>query len=87
MLRSIFDQARVLKKNNGSDSLLLNGGLVSAGIAFPELREAEHWRCTAIQRCRQYLRADSAREADGSDFRSSNNLLAFSDMDLAADAC
>ena len=87
MLRSIFDQARVLKKNNGSDSLLLNGGLVSAGITFPELREAEHWRSSAIQRCREYLRVDSSAENDGSDLRCSNNLLAFSDMELAAEAC
>lgn len=87
MLRSIFDQARVLKKNNGGDNLVLNGGLVSAGITFTELREAEHWRCTAIQRCRQYLRVDSSVDVDGSDLRSSNNLLAFSDMELAADAC
>jgi len=60
---------------------------VSAGITFPELREAEHWRGTAIQRCREYLRIDSAMEADGSDLRCSNNLLAFSDMELSADAC
>lgn len=87
MLRSIFDQARLLKKNNGSDSLLLNGGLVSAGITFPELREAEHWRDTAIMRCREYLRVDSIADTDGSDLRRSSNLLAFSDMELAADAC
>jgi len=87
MLRSIFDQARLLRKNNGSDSLLLNGGLVSAGITFPELREAEHWRDTAITRCREYLRVDSSLEIDGSDLRRSNNLLAFSDMELASDAC
>jgi len=86
MLRSIFDQARVLKKNNGTDSLLLNGGLVSAGITFTELREAEHWRDTAMKRCREYLRIDSS-EVDGSDLRRSNHLLAFSDMELAADAC
>jgi hypothetical protein len=87
MLRSIFDQARVLKKSTGSDSLLLNGGLVSAGITFPELREAEHWRDTAINRCRDYLRVDSSPENEGSDLRWSNNLLAFSDMELASDAC
>lgn len=86
MLRSIFDQARLLKKNNGCDGLLLNGGLVSAGITFPELHEAEKWRGTAIQRCRQYLRVDTS-EGEESDLRSSNNLLAYSDMELAAQAC
>lgn len=85
MLRSIFDQARLLKKNDGSDSLLLNGGLVSAGITFPELREAEHWRDTAVRRCREYLRVET--DTEGSDLRRSNNLLAFSDMELAAEAC
>lgn len=58
MLRSIFDQARFLKQSSEHDDLLLNSGLVSAGITFPEMREARTWRKTAVHRCRSYLRQD-----------------------------
>lgn len=75
MLRSIFDQARFLKQQS-QDDLLLNGGLVSAGLSFPELREARKWRKAAVQRCREYLA--------GSEQQRSTNLLEVSDRAHAA---
>lgn len=75
MLRSIFDQARFLKQQKAQDDLLLNGGLVSAGLSFPELREARKWRKAAVQRCRDYFRGDEQQR--------STNLLECSDRALA----
>lgn len=71
MLRSIFDQARFLKQLKAQDDLLLNGGLVSAGLSFPELREASKWKKAALKRCREYLR--------GNEDQRSTNLLECSD--------
>ncbi len=87
MLRSIFDQARYLRQNNACDNLLLNGGLVSAGISFPELHEAGKWRKTAIDGCRELLASSSTTDIDSHELQSSSNLLAFSDRELAATAC
>lgn len=70
MLRSIFDQARFLKQQT-ADDLLLNGGLVSAGLSFPEMREASKWRKAAVKRCREYLA--------GCEQQRSTNLLEVSD--------
>lgn len=64
MLRSIFDQARFLKQSTTQNDLLLNGGLVSAGVTFPEMREAGKWRKTAVQRCRDYLRGSEQQRPD-----------------------
>lgn len=75
MLRSIFDQARFLKQQKAQDDLLLSGGLVSASLSFPEMREASKWRKVALQRCREYLR--------GSEHQQSTNLLESSDRALA----
>ena len=71
MLRSIFDQARFLKQQKAQDDLLLSGGLVSAGLSFPEIREASKWRQVALQRCREYL--------IGNEQQRSTNLLEVSD--------
>lgn len=88
MLRAIFDQARYLKKQKTSDNLVLNGGLVCAGISFPELRESKSWRKTAIDRCWSSLRTTSVKNTgpESVDFKHSCNLLAFSDRELAT-AC
>ncbi len=64
MLRSIFDQARFLKQSTAQNDLLLNGGLVSAGVTFPEMREAGKWRKTAVQRCKEYLRGNEHQRLD-----------------------
>lgn len=64
MLRSIFDQARFLKQSTEQNDLLLNGGLVSAGVTFPEMREARKWRKTAMQRCRDYLQQNGEQRLD-----------------------
>ena len=64
MLRSIFDQARFLKQSTAQNDLLLNGGLVSAGVTFPEMREAGKWRKTAVQRCREDLRGSEQHRPD-----------------------
>ncbi|OED39043.1 hypothetical protein AB833_15975 [Chromatiales bacterium (ex Bugula neritina AB1)] len=86
MLRSIFDQTRFLRQNNATDNLLLNGGLVSAGISFPELHESGKWRKAAIDGCRGVL-APSVSDADSHEFQCSSNLLAYSDREIAAAAC
>ena len=64
MLRSIFDQARFLKQSTEQNDLLLGSGLVSAGVTFPEMREARKWRNTAMQRCRDYLRQGGEQPLD-----------------------
>ncbi len=87
MLRSIFDQARFLKQSNASDSLVLNGGLVSAGISFPEVPEAGKWRKAAIRSCRDYLNSCNVAETETVDFQRSTSLLAYSDRELASTAC
>ncbi len=88
MMRTIFDQARYLKNHKTSDNLLLNGGLVSAGISFPELRESKAWRKTAVDRCRSSLQSGFSsivsRNSSAAEFTNSSNLLAFSDRELAA---
>ena len=88
MLRAIFDQARFLKRQKTSDNLVFNGGLVCAGISFPELKESKVWRKTAIDRCWSSLKATakSGPDSDGVACKQSNNLLAFSDREMAA-AC
>jgi len=87
MLRSIFDQARYLKQNNAADNLLLSGGLVSAGMSFPEVVEAGKWRKTAIRSCRELLANVPVNDAENGEFQRSTNLLKFSDRELAATAC
>lgn len=87
MLRSIFDQARFLKQSNASDSLVLNGGLVSAGISFPEVPEAGKWRKAAIRSCRDYLQSGNVVETGNMDLQRSTSLLAYSDRELAASVC
>lgn len=64
MLRSIFDQARYLKQSTEQDDVLLSSGLVSAGVTFPEMREAGKWRKTAMHRCRNYLRSSGEQQLD-----------------------
>ncbi len=88
MLRAIFDQARFLKQQKTSDNLLFNGGLVCAGMSFPELRESKGWRKAAIDRCWASLRTANKHnaEVENIDFKHSSNLLAFSDRELAT-AC
>ena len=88
MLRAICDQARFLKQQKTNDNLLFNGGLVCAGISFPELRESKTWRKTAVDRCWSSLKATARKNttADSVDLKQSSNLLAFSDRELAA-AC
>ena len=83
MLRAIFDQARYLKGQKTSDCLVLNGGLVSAGITFEELRESRGWRKAAVDRCWSSLGNSTYKSTEQ---RNSSNLLAFSDRELAA-AC
>ena len=83
MMRAIFDQARYLKSQKTSDNLLINGGLVCAGISFPELRESKGWRKTAVVRCRSSISPMNNKSAS-TDLSSSSNLLAFSDRELAA---
>ena len=83
MLRAIFDQARYLKGQKTSDCLVLNGGLVSAGITFMEMRESRAWRKAAVERCRSSLGCAARKTTELSN---SSNLLAFIDRELAA-AC
>lgn len=83
MLRAIIDQARYLKGQKTSDSLVLNGGLVCAGIAFSEMRESRAWRKAAVERCWSSLGSSTRKSTELSN---SSNLLAFSDRELAA-AC
>jgi len=84
MLKCIYDQARLLKKANLSDSSLLDGGLVSAGISFPELDEASIWRKTAVNRFR---RGATTADSESSDLFWSWNVLASSDRELAQAYC
>ncbi len=88
MLRAIFDQARFLKRQKTNDNLVFNGGLVCAGMAFPELRESKSWRKAAIDRCWASLRTShrQSAETENVDLQHSSNLLAFSDRELAT-AC
>jgi len=88
MLRAIFDQARYLKGQKTRDNLVLNGGLVSAGITFPELRESRSWRKAAVERCWSSMGSSSARRSKTAttELSNSSNLLAFSDRELAS-AC
>ena len=81
MLRAIFDQARYLKGQKTSDCLVLNGGLVSAGITFKELRESRSWRKVAVERCWSSLGSATRKSTE---LCNSSNLLAFSDRELAA---
>jgi len=85
MLRAICDQARFLKQQKTSDNLVFNGGLVCAGISFPELRESKTWRKTAIDRCWSSLKTSARQNPDANypDYKQSCNLLAFSDRELA----
>ncbi len=86
MMRAIFDQARYLKSQKTSDNLVFNGGLVCAGISFPELRESKGWRKTAVDRCRSSFKSGLST-APGKkppcELSNSSNLLAFSDRELA----
>jgi len=85
MLRAICDQARFLKQQKTNDNLVFNGGLVCAGISFPELRESKAWRKTAIDRCWSSLRTSARQNTDAAnvDYKQSCNLLAFSDREIA----
>lgn len=86
MLRAIFDQARYLRQQKTEDDLVINGGLVSAGLCFPELRESKSWRTTALSRCWAILPRKSRKQdvSDDNGLKQSSNLLAFSDRELAA---
>lgn len=86
MMRAIFDQARYLRSQKTSDNLVFNGGLVCAGISFPELRESKAWRKTAVDRCRssfQHSVFAPSNKNSSCEFSNSSNLLAFSDRELA----
>lgn len=83
MLRCIFDQARFLKRQCASTNTLLNGGLVSAAISFPEMDEAGNWRRVAIDRFRVDLQGTQGVQSETSDSFWSWNLLASSDRELA----
>lgn len=85
MMRTIFDQARYLKGQKTRDNLVINGGLVSVGITFPELRESKGWRKAAVDRCWSSI-GPSANRASNPELSHSSNLLAFSDRELAT-AC
>ncbi len=80
MLRCIFDQARVLKQERAKHNLLMDGGLVSAGISFPELGEARNWRQAAVSRFRDGV---SGIDSETSDNFWSWNVLNSSDRALA----
>lgn len=80
MLRCIFDQARVLKQERAKHNLLMDGGLVSAGISFPELGEARNWRKAAVCRFRNGV---NGVESETSDNFWSWNVLNSSDRALA----
>lgn len=80
MLRCIFDQARVLKQERAKHNPLLDGGLVSAGISFPEMDEARNWRKAAVSRFRN---GTNAVDSETSDNFWSWNVLASSDRALA----
>jgi len=86
MMRAIFDQARYLRSQKTSDNLVFNGGLVCAGICFPELRESRGWRQTAVDRCRSSFDSLSkaTRKTCNAELSRSSNLLAFSDREIAA---
>jgi len=84
MLRAIFDQARYLRQQKTEDDLVINGGLVSAGLCFPELRESKSWRTTAVSRCWAILPRKKQDVSDDNGLKQSSNLLAFSDRELAA---
>jgi hypothetical protein len=80
MLRCIFDQARVLKEARAKHNLLMDGGLVSAGISFHELGEARNWRQAAVSRFRDGV---NGIESETSDNFWSWNVLNSSDRALA----
>ncbi len=87
MMRAIFDQARYLKNQKCSDNLVVNGGLVCAGISFAELRESKGWRQVAVERCRSSLRTGCSfafgLASSRAELSNSSNLLAYSDRELA----